>query len=99
MLDIDIIINKSHKIKIFGELINVNQPSVKMLQDFNASMSADDGVDIFDAQQDFVLKILNNNTSARVFKKSEIESLPSSALNAVIDEISRGVKAADNDPN
>lgn len=97
MLNLDVIINKSYKIKLFGEIINVNQPSLKTLKKFNAATDSED-IDLLDVQQEFVLDILNNNTSARTFKKAEIEALPVSVIVAVIDEISNGVTEADNNP-
>lgn len=100
MLDLDAIINKSYQIKINGDLINVNQPSVKMVREFNSSMMTDsEDIDIFAIQTDFTLKLLNNNTSAKRFSKADIEKMPPEALSAIINVVANGVKEAEENPN
>ena len=100
MLDLDAIINKSYQIKINGDMINVNQPSVKMVREFNSSMMADsEDIDIFAVQTDFALKLLNNNTSAKRFSKADIEKLPAEALGAIINVVANGVEEAEKNPN
>lgn len=100
MLDLDAIISKSYQIKINGDLINVNQPSVKMVREFNSSMMNDsEDIDIFAIQTDFALKLLNNNTSAKRFTKADIEKLPAEALGAIINVVANGVEEAEKNPN
>lgn len=100
MLDLDAIINKSYQIKVNGDLINVNQPSVKMVREFNSSMMTDsEDIDIFAVQTDFALKLLNNNTSAKRFSKADIEKLPAEALGAIINVVANGVEEAEKNPN
>lgn len=100
MLDLDAIINKSYQVKINGDLINVNQPSVKMVREFNSSMMTDsEDIDIFAVQTDFALKLLNNNTSAKRFSKADIEKLPAEALGAIINVVANGVEEAEKNPN
>ena len=99
MLNLDAIINKSYKMQIGGEIINVNQVSVKMVREFNATITGEEEVDIFTVQIDFVLKILNNNTSAKKFSRADIEKLPTEALNAIIDVVANGVREDEKNPN
>lgn len=98
IVDLDAIINKKFKFRLGGELINCNQPSIKMVREYNASVMVDDA-DIFEAQEEFALKILNNNTSAKKFKKADIEAMPNEAIVMIINTISEGVSEAESNPN
>ena len=89
MLDLDVMLAKSLKVKLHDEIINLNQPTKKMVDKINtvinnAQNGELDSVEVINAQYDIVGDILNNNTSARKFTKSEVEALPVAAIVAII---------------
>lgn len=100
MIDLDRIMNKSYQFMLGGSLINVSQPSIKMVRDFNSAISDDSEThDIFGVQVDFVTKLLNNNTSARKFKPSDVEKFPQEVLGKIIDVVANGIEEAEENPN
>lgn len=98
MVDLDAIIEKTHRFKIEGKLINVNQPSVKIVKKFNEFANSNED-EILDKQAELIADILNNNTSAVKFTKEQLMNYPQAVLNAVINEVTQGIAEADNNPN
>lgn len=98
VVNLDSILNQSFKFMLGGEVINVNQPSIKMVRKFTSDMSKEDA-DVIGAQLDFACEILNNNSSSKKFSKAEVERLPTSVINTLVNTISNGIAEADNDPN
>lgn len=99
MLDLDSIIEKAYRFKLEGKLINVNQPTVAMVKKFSSLAKIEDQEEILDKQVELVAEILNNNTSAAKFTREQLLKYPQAVLNAIIEEISRGIAEADNNPN
>lgn len=82
MIDLDLILNKTIDFKINGEVLNVKQPSVKVINQFT-KMSGD----ILE-QAKIVKDILNNNTNGKTYSDKDINDMPELLIVAIIKEIS-----------
>ncbi|MBS4535835.1 hypothetical protein GOQ29_09430 [Clostridium sp. D2Q-14] len=94
MIDIDKYIDRTIALKINGEVIKIQEPSIKLIKKFTALDGLEDD-EILDKQSELVTEILNNNTSAKKFKVNDIDKLPVSAIKAIIESIVE----VDQDPN
>lgn len=94
MIDIDKYIDRTIAIKINGELLKVQEPPVKLVKKF-AALDGMDDVQVLEEQSNIVAEILNNNTSGKKFKPSQIDNLPASAIKAIVEAVMK----SENDPN
>lgn len=78
---------------IDGSFIKLNQPTVKMMTDLGA-VGEDD-----EAMYKVLVKILNNNTSAKKFKNEDLENLTMQTLTALIKMVTDFQVEVDNHPN
>lgn len=95
MLDLRQIENVSTKITwTDGELVTINQPTFGMFKEL-ATIDEDDVT----AQGKFLVKVLNNNTSGRKFKESDITDLNLSQTQAILQAVVNIKDQADKNPN
>ncbi len=95
MLDLQKLSEKSIQIIwVDGSVVSLNQPTFKAIK----KIVQIDEYDI-DEMEKAVLTVLNNNTSARKFKTSDIEALTMEQMLAVIREVIDFKEEVDNHPN
>lgn len=76
-----------------GQLLKLNQPTIALVREME---NVDDNME---SVVDIVLKIVNNNTSAKKFQKNQIENLSLTVLKAIVQEVANFKVEADNHPN
>ena len=99
MIDLDILMDKTLDFKLNEELVKVNQPSMKMIKKFNTLSSLSDEAEILDKQTELIVEILNNNTSGKKFKTSEVDNFPLPVIKTIINTISNDINGTENNPN
>lgn len=76
-----------------GSVVNVNEPNVKMVAKAS-EIDADDFKQIVPV----LVTLLNNNTSNKKFKNSDMEDLTMDQLSAVSKALFNSIEEAENDP-
>jgi len=76
-----------------GSVVNVNEPNVKMVAKAS-EIDADDLKQIVPV----LVTLLNNNTSNKKFKNSDMEDLTMDQLSAVSKALFNSIEEAENDP-
>lgn len=99
MLDLDLIINQSEEIKIFGESIHVKQPTVRILAEITDVEKDLTAENLMEKRVAVAQLLLNNNSDGRIFSKDELEQLTRSAIETLVALISEMKVKADKDPN
>ncbi|MDN6279281.1 MAG: hypothetical protein L0J50_12460 [Lactococcus lactis] len=95
MLDLQSMESQEIKIKwIDGELVSVNEPTFAMFKKLS-NINQDDNEGIGKV----LVEMLNNNTSAKKFKASDLDPLNSGQLTALIQKLMGQKEVADQDPN
>lgn len=95
MLDLQAIESKEIKIKwIDGELVNVNEPTFALFKKMSSTDQSDDV-----AMGKVLIEMLNNNTSSKKFKLSDLDPLNTGQLQALIQKLLGRKEEADQDPN
>ena len=98
MLDLDGYINNSVKVKIFGEELEILEPSVQMIMQVDKIESEekkDEKVAVLEIAELF----LNHNRQERKFTKEGLKKLPYEALYHLNLEVSTLRYKAEEDPN
>ncbi|HDI3121687.1 hypothetical protein FDA77_00855 [Clostridium botulinum] len=98
MIDLDILMDKTLDFKLNGELIKVNQPSMKIIKKFNTLSSLSEA-EILDKQTDVIVEILNNNTSGKKFKPSEVDNFSLPVINTIVNTVTNNINGTENNPN
>lgn len=97
MLDLDRYINNSIKVKIFGEELEILEPSVQMIMQIDRIES--EKKDEKEAVLEIAELFLNHNRQERKFTKEELKKLPYEALYHLNLEVSTLRYKAEEDPN
>ncbi len=97
MLDLDRYINNSIKVKIFGEELEILEPSVQMIMQIDRIES--EKKDEKEAVLEIAELFLNHNCQGRKFTKEELKKLPYEALYHLNLEVSTLRYKAEEDPN
>ena len=79
MLDLDRYINNSIKVKIFGEELEILEPSVQMIMQIDR-IESKKKKDEKEAVLEIAELFLNHNCQGRKFTKEELKKLPYEAL-------------------
>lgn len=98
MLDLDEIINKTFEIKLGGKVIHIKQPTACIVQKITA-LENKDSSEVIKGEKDIVKDVLNNNSDDVKFDSDYIDTLPIAVLNSVMEEITKFVSEANNNPN
>lgn len=98
MLDLDRYINNSIKVKIFGEELEILEPSVQMIMQIDR-IESEKKKDEKEAVLEIAELFLNHNCQGRKFTKEELEKLPYEALYHLNLEVSTLRYKAEEDPN
>ena len=95
MLDLQAIESQEIKIKwIDGDLVSVNEPTFRMFKKMsNVDQADDEGIG------KVLVEMLNNNTSSKKFKLSDLDPLTTGQITALIKKLTGQKEAADQHPN
>lgn len=98
MINLDNYMDKTIDFMFRGELVKVNQATAKMVKKIASLEKYQEG-EILDKQIEIVTDILNNNTSGKKFKVSDIENLPQRVINTIMKEFTNSIADTEEDPN
>lgn len=99
MINIDEYLNIGVEVKINGEVIEVLQPTAKMTKEINKLEKEINEENYLDIKSKVALLILNNNKQKKELKIKDIDEIPYKLLDLIIQEVTKLVYKADNDPN
>ena len=99
MINIDDYLNIGVEVKINGEVIEVLQPTAKMTKEINKLEKEMNEENYLQIKSKITAMILNNNKQEKKFKDSDIDKLPYKLQDLIINEVTKFVYKADNDPN
>lgn len=95
MLDLQAIESREIKIKwIDGELVSVNEPTFALFKKMSKTDQTND-----EAMGKVLIEMLNNNTSSKKFKLSDLDPLSTTQLTALMQKLMGQKEVADQDPN
>lgn len=99
MLDLDRYINHSIEMKVFGEKIEVLEPSFAMLLEVDRLESNITPENANEKRLETARLFLNHNKNGKKFSLEELQVLPFEAVSRVIAEVSSMRYEADQNPN
>lgn len=99
MINIDDYLNIGVEVKINSEVIEVLQPTARMTKEINKLEKEITEENYLDIKSRVALLILNNNKQKREFKIADIDKIPYKLQDLIIQEVTKLVYKADNDPN
>lgn len=97
--DLDILMDKTIDFKLNGDLIKVNQLSYKMVRKLDAINKIENEEEKLDKQMLFIVEILNNNTSCKKFKNTDIEKLPFPVITKILEDVAKSIYGIESNPN
>lgn len=99
MLDLDKYVNNSIKIRIFGEEVDILEPTMETVMRVDALEQDLTEANVHEKRVETALLFLNHNKQGISYEKEVIKKLPFEAVSTFIAEVSAMRYKADTDPN
>lgn len=99
MLDLDKYMNNSIKMRVFGEELDVLEPTTEMLMKVDAIEQDLTEENMCEKRIETAHLFLNHNKQGFEIKKEEIKKMPFEAIQRMVMEVSKLRYEADKDPN
>lgn len=99
MLDLDKYLKQSVEVKIYGQVIEILQPSARMTKEIGQLEKDITEENYLDIKSKVTHMLLNNNASGNKFTIEEIDSMPFKLQDLITKEVTSMIYEADNDPN
>lgn len=103
MLNLDNYINNSMEVQLFGETINIIEPTVAMISQvtrIEENIPEEPITEMVNAGRiEVALLMLNHNKEGKTFKKEDLMRIPIDGIVELIEQVSRFRFEAETDPN
>lgn len=99
MLDLDKYVNNSIKIKLFGEEVDILEPTMETVMAIDALEQDLTKENVHEKRIETAVLFLNHNKQGIVYEKEAIKKIPFEAISTLIAEVSAMRYKADTDPN
>lgn len=99
MLDLDKYINNCKEVRLFGETIHVQEPTLAMIEKIDKIEEDLSEENLRDKRFQVAMLMINFNREGREYTEKELKKLPFEAIAAIVEEIGMMRFMADMDPN